>query len=271
MKNFIATTLAFVKKDFLNEASYRFSFFLGALYLLANIAIFFFVDKMFGDKMNPHLARFGTPYFSYVFLGIVFFNFVGPGISSLASKIRTEQYQGTLESLVLAPIGAKSLLAGLSAWNFLYSLAELAIYVPLGVFVFSIDLSSVNFLSFLIVSVLSVANFISLGIISACFVIVFKRGNPVSWLLTPLEGLLGGVYFPISVFPESIQVLSHCLPVTYAVKALQLSVYQNASPGDIKSEIIILFLFSAVLAPLSAFLFEKSLKKALADGQISNY
>ena len=271
MRSFFKLIIAFIKKDFINEASYKFSFLLGILYLLANILIFFFISKMYGDKLNIHLLEFQTTYFSYVFLSIIFFNFIGPGFSSLSSKIRTEQYQGTLESLIIAPLNTKILIISLSVWTFVYSFFEFLIYIFIGIFAFSINFANINFFSFSIVSILSIANFISLGILSSCFVILFKKGNPINWLLTPIEGMLGGVYFPISVLPDFAQKISQFLPITHSIRALQLAVYKNASFSELKYEIFILSVFLIILGPLSVKLFDISIKKALRNGQISNY
>jgi ABC-2 type transport system permease protein len=43
-----------------------------------------------------------------------------------------------------------------------------------------------------------------LGIISAAFIMRFKKGNPVTWMVATASELLGGVYFPIDVLPERL-------------------------------------------------------------------
>ena len=43
--------LAFVRRDFLAERSYRLSFALGALATLANLGVFYFIGKLFGGAM----------------------------------------------------------------------------------------------------------------------------------------------------------------------------------------------------------------------------
>ncbi|MFA6216202.1 MAG: ABC transporter permease [Candidatus Omnitrophota bacterium] len=148
---------------------------------------------------------------------------------------------------------------------------DMLIYIILGVYLFHIDLSHINILSTGIIFILTIATFSSLGIISASFIMVFKRGNPISWLASNLEGLIGGVYFPITVLPAWGQFLAKLFPITYAIRALQLSVYQGYSPQQLKKEILALFLFTLILLPLSLSLFKHSIKIAKKNGSLAKY
>ncbi|MBU2530179.1 MAG: ABC transporter permease [Elusimicrobia bacterium] len=262
---------AFLRKDFLIETSYKFAFITGLLHALTGILTFFFIDKLFGYKMTPHLETFQTGYFSYVFLSMAFFNYAGVGLGSFAGRIREEQYQGTLEALLSTPINIPTFLFSLSIWNFLYATFELIIYVILGLFLFKIDISNINIPAFLTVFSLSIITFSAMGILSASFVIMFKTGNPIAWAFSGFEGLLGGVFFPVSVLPPALIALSKFVPLTYSIKALELSVYSGYSIYDLKIEILILALFAIILLPLSVSLFKHSLEKASKTGQLSTY
>ncbi|MCG2726744.1 MAG: ABC transporter permease [Elusimicrobia bacterium] len=261
----------FLRKDFLIETSYKFAFITGILHALISIFTFFFIDKMFGYKMTPHLETFQTGYFSYVFLSMAFFNYAGAGLGSFANKIREEQYQGTLEALLSTSIKIPTLLLSLSVWNFLYATFELIVYVILGLFIFKIDASNINIISFLTVFSLSIITFSAMGILSASFVIMFKKGNPIAWILSAAEGLLGGIFFPISVLPPFLQALSKFIPLTYSIKALELSVYRGYSVIELKNEISVLVVFAIFLLPISLWIFKFAINKALKEGHLGQY
>ncbi|MCK4935952.1 MAG: ABC transporter permease [Elusimicrobiales bacterium] len=262
---------AFLRKDFLIEISYKFAFISGLLHALIGILTFFFIDKLFGHAATPHLETFQTGYFSYVFLSMAFFNYAGAGLGSFAGKIREEQYQGTLEAVLSTPIKIPVFLISLSVWNFLYATFELIVYLTLGLFLFKIDISNINIPAFLTVFSLSIITFSAMGILSASFVIMFKRGNPIAWIFSASEGLLAGIFFPVSVLPPFLGVLSKFIPLTYSIKALELSVYRGYGIYALKNELLALAIFAIFLLPVSLWIFKYAINKSLKNGSLGQY
>lgn len=262
---------AFIRRGFLEEKSYRLSFALGALATLANLAVFFFIGRLFGGRLAPQLEPFGADYFSYVFTALAFFGYIGTGAGSYAGRIRQEQTQGTLEATLSTPLGTAPLLAALTAWNFLFATFELLVYALAGLFVFKINLSGANWPLAALVFLLSAACFAALGIISSCFVVLFKRGNPLAWVLNNFEGLLGGVYFPVTVLPGWLLAVSRIMPVTYAVRAFQLAVLRGAGLSEIKYDLLALTVFDVILIPAGVVLFGLAVKRARTTGTLGEY
>lgn len=262
---------AFIRKDFLAESSYRLSFALGALATVANLAVFYFIGRLFGAGLAPQLAPFGTDYFGYVFAAMAFFGYVGTGAGSYAGRLRSEQTQGTLEATLSTPLDIIPMLAAMSAWNFLFATFELAIYAVAGIFIFKLDFSAANWPAAALVFFLSTACFAALGILSACFVMLFKRGNPMAWVLNNFEGLLGGVYFPVTVLPAWLAAVSNLLPVTYAVRAFQLALNKGAGLAAIKGDLLVLTAFDIILIPASVGLFGLAVTRARRAGTLGEY
>jgi ABC-2 type transport system permease protein len=264
-------SLAFLKKDFLLESSYSLAFLFNIFAVLVSILSYFYIDKLFGQRMVSDLEEFGVNYFSYVLLSMAFFSYIGVGIGSFSERIQAEQMQGTLEAIMLTPTKITTILFSLGIWNLVLATIEMAIYIILGIFLFKIDFSHINIFSTFVVFILSIASFSGLGIISASFIMVFKRGNPVGWIINSLEGLLCGVYFPVTVLPIWLQFISKFFPITYAIRAIQLSVYRGYSLAQLKEEIAILSLFSLTILPFSLIIFKYSLKKTRREGSLGQY
>jgi ABC-2 type transport system permease protein len=262
---------AFIKKDLLIEYSYKTSFFMSAFGAVIALAAYFYIDKLFGSRMSPYLKNYGTDYFSYVLLSLALFGYIGVGSGSFSEKIRREQNQGTLELLFLAPMKTGTLLTAMNIWNIIFASFYGCVYISAGLLVFGVSFPRANIISVTIILILSAITFGSLGIMSAAFILVFKRGNPVSWVMGTAEGLLGGVFFPVEVLPGWMRAISDFIPITYAVRAVQLAVYKGYGIYEIGKDIIILALFSAVLLPLSFFIFQKSLNRARKSGNLSHY
>jgi ABC-type multidrug transport system ATPase subunit/ABC-type multidrug transport system permease subunit len=262
---------AFLRRDFLIEKSYKLSFALSAVSTFTGMAVFFFIDKLFGRTMTPYLAEYGAGYFSYVFAASAFFGYIGAGAGSYAERLRAEQLQGTLEASLSAPVPPAVFLTALTAWNFLFATFELCLYALAGIYFFKMDFSGANPPVLAAVFFLSAVSFAALGIFSSCFILLFKRGNPAAWVLNNFEGLLGGVYFPVAVLPPGLLFFSKFLPVTYSIRAMELALYKGAGFAELKSELSALALFAVILAPLSVAAFKTSLKKARRDGSLGQY
>ena len=263
--------LAFLKKDFLIESSYKLSFLLNILAVIASILTYFFIDKLFGHRMVKHLEEFGVNYFSYVLLSMAFFSYIGVGLGSFSNRIRSEQMQGTLEAILLTPTKVSTILISLGLWNLCFATLDVSIYIILGIFLFKINFANINLLSTLVILLLTITSFSSLGILSASFIMVFKRGNPVGWVINSLQGLIGGVYFPVSVMPVWLQCLARFLPITYAIRAIELAVYKGFGLSQLTKEISFLILFSCLLLPLSFASFKFALKRARCQGSLLQY
>ncbi len=121
----LTKAFAFLKKDFLMESSYRFAFFFNFFGILVSILSYYFIDKLFGNKIVPHLEAYGVNYFAYVLLSSAFFGYVGVGVGSFSERIRAEQQQGTLEALLLTPTGIPTILLSLALWNLVLATLDL--------------------------------------------------------------------------------------------------------------------------------------------------
>lgn len=262
---------AVVKKDLLMETSYRFSFVFNICGVLASLLTYFFIDRLFGARMVPHLEEFGVGYFPYVLVSIAFFGYVGVGLGSFAERIHAEQMQGTLEALLMTPTRITTILLSLAVWNLIIATVDLVIYAVLGAAVFGIDFGRANILSTAVIFVLTILSFSGLGILSAAFIMVFKRGNPVDWIVSSVEGLISGVFFPVTVLPAWLQFVAQFFPITYAIRAIQLAVYKGYTVGQLSGEIGALAFFSALLLPLGLAAFTHGLRKARRDGTLGQY
>lgn len=259
--------LAFLKRDFLIEASYRFNFLLSLAGLLLSVAIFYFLGKM----VDPSMVRGeAEDYFSFALVGMALTLFLRTGLGSFSESLREEQMAGTLEAVMSTSTSLTTIVLSSSLWRFLFtSLAALA-FLGTGL-LFGVSYAGANWGAAALIFFLTVASFASLGIISASFVIVFKRGDPVNWAVSSLSILLGGVFYPVSVLPDWLRPLSRAIPITWSLDGLRGALLLGEGYGALLGEIAILALITAVLLPLSLFLFRLSVNHARRTGTLSKY
>ena len=259
--------MAFIKKDFLIQSSYKCAFLFTFIALIHTLLIYFFINRLFGASIPGALEEFGISYFSYVLVSMAFFNYLGIGIGGLRSRLSSEQIEGTLESLLMTPTSMYSILIGMCAWNILFATIDVVLHAVVGVYFFGIDFSSINILSTMVLMFLTIVCFASLGIISASCLIVFK-GDPLTWVITGFEGLVGGIYFPVTLMPGWLQTIAQFLPITHAIRALQLAIYRGYSLTALRKECLILAVFTGVLFPLSLVVWTTALTRARRRGTL---
>lgn len=145
------------------------------------------------------------------------------------------------------------------------------VYLLFGILFFGFSIGRANILSASLVFFLTLFIFSSLGIISASFIMVLKRGDPISWLFGSFSSFVGGTYFPVKILPFWLQKLSYLVPLFYSLRAMRLAVLQGCGVGELLPEIGALFGFALLLLPLSLFSFKKALVRAKIDGSLVTY
>jgi ABC-2 type transport system permease protein len=263
--------LAFLKRDFHLEASYRLSFFLQFLGIFFSVFLFYFLARLLGKAASPYLQVYGGDYFAFVLIGIAFAGYFGVGLSSFANSIRQAQTTGTLEAMLMTPTRVSTVVLCSSLWDYLLTTLRVLVYLALGAIFLGVDLGRGNYLAALLILALTVVSFSSLGIIAASFIMILKRGDPVTWVFNSLSSLLGGVYYPITILPGWLQVLSNLLPITYSLRAMRLALLQGYPLSALAPDILALALFSLLLLPLSLLAFRYAVHRARVDGSLTHY
>ncbi len=262
---------AFIKRDFLLELSYKFAFFLNILGIFVSVVTFYFIARIFGKGASPYLVEYGGEYFPFVLLGIAFSGYFSTALRSFSFNIRREQFAGTLEAMLITPTKISTILFSSSLWDFIFSSINVFIYLLFGVLFFGLKLFQPNFFLAGIILILTIICFSAIGMISAGFIMIFKKGDPVTWLISTFSALLGGVYFPIRILPATLQKFSQFIPLTYALRSIRAVLLQGANLNDILRDILILMIFATFLLPAGVFIFKFAVKRAKIEGSLAHY
>jgi ABC-2 type transport system permease protein len=268
---FLKKPLAFIKRDFLNEISYRFSFFMQIFGIIISTLTFYFLARLFGNAVIPYLKPYGGDYFSFVIIGVAFSNYQEVAMYNLSRSIRDAQMMGTLEALLVTQTEIPTIILSSSLYSFIFTSLRVIVYLLLGTMFFGMNISHANFLAATIVLVLTITSLSSFGIISASFVMVFKKGDPITWLLLSVSWFLGGVYYPVSVLPAWLIKLSYFLPITHSLEGMRMSLLKGSSVNDIFTNVFALFAFTVFTLPLSVAIFRYAVNQAKKDGSLTQY
>src|SRR5918999_4595942 len=220
---FLRRIWAFVVRDWRLELSYRMQFFLRVLSILIVVTTLFFISKIFTGFTDPRFAQWRNPLATWL-TGLAVLNYFMTGFSSLANAIRQEQMQGTLESVLLTPINLPTVIVSSSAWDFLETTFFSFLYLFFGWFFFGVQFRGSFFLAvvFLLLTTVVLA---CLGILSASFAMVFKRGDPFGIFLGAGSALFSGVFFPTQLLREyagpKLGNISAILPTTHGLDGIR--------------------------------------------------
>ncbi len=262
--------LAFLRRDWRMQISYRFAFLLQFFGIFFNVFVFYFLSLLVGDSAAPYLADYGGSYFAFVLIGLAFSGYFGVGLRSFANNLREAQTTGTLEAMLLTPTRLSTIILSSGIYDYGYVTVQVLVYLALGALIFGVELNG-NLPAALLILVLTIIAMTSMGIVAASFIMVLKRGDPVTWLFNTTSLLLGGVYYPVEILPPWLQALSRLLPITYALSAMRQALLNNASLQTLWPDIAALLVFCVLLVPLSLLSFRLAVHRAKIDGSLAHY
>jgi len=271
MVTFLKKTLAFIHKDFINATSYKFAFITQWVGIFFAALVFFFLSRLFGDAVLPYLEPYGGDYFSFVLIGIAFGSYLQVSLNSFSRCIREAQLLGTLEALLVTQTEIPTIVVSSSLYSFVITSVRVVVYLLLGALFFGLDIGKANYASALLILLLTVVSFSGLGIISASFIMVLKRGDPLTWVFSNLSWLLGGVFYPVAVLPDWLQNVSYLLPITYSLEGMRLALLKGYTAAQLIHCIVPLAIFTIVVLPTSIWLFEYAVRRAKIDGSLIQY
>jgi ABC-2 type transport system permease protein len=270
---FLRRVRAFLARDWWLTISYRMQFFLRVLSILIVVTTLFFVSKIFVGFTDLRFAQWRDPLAAWL-TGLAVLNYFMTGFSSLANAIRSEQMQGTLESVLLTPISVPTVIVASSAWDFVQATLFSFLYLFFGWLLFDVHYRG-SYLLALIFLVLTTMVLACLGILSASFAMVFKRGDPFGIFLGTGSALFSGVFFPTQLISqyagEGISTISRLLPATYGLDGIRRVLIQGEGLSQVHEPLLTLIGFLVVLLPFSLWVFGRAVRRAKREGSLIQY
>jgi len=261
---------AFLVRDFQTESSYRVSFLLSLSGVFFTSVTYFFVSRLLNESVEPMLAQYDGDYFAFVLIGVAFGSYFGLGLTGFARALRQAQTTGTLEAMMMTPVSVSTIVVGSAVWSYAFTTLRVVVYLLLGLLL-GLRLQGANYLAALVTLILSVIAFASIGIVAAGVIMVIKRGDPVTTLFSSVATLVGGVFYPIEIMPEWLQMLARLLPLTYSLRAMRMALLNGAPWSQLLPDLLVIAGFAVVLFPLSLLVFRLAVEQARADGTLAHY
>jgi ABC-2 type transport system permease protein len=267
----LSKVAAFLIRDFRVEISYPMAFLWRWGSILFNLVIFYFLGRLVGAAAAPYLAPYGGQYFPFAVVGLALAAFQEVGLMAVSQTISYGMYTGTLEVMLLSPTSLSTIIFSSVLYQFFSALITILVYLAFSVGFFGVSLGQTNLAAAMVLLFLALTAHLPLGILSASFMLVFKRGDPLTMMLGQLTILLGGVYFPVQVLPLWLQAVSWFIPFTHALEGLRQAVLMGRGLAALLPQITVLLAFTLVLMPLSLAAFAWAIRQAKRLGTLSQF
>lgn len=259
---------AFTHHSFILAWSYKLNFASHYIVPAASVLLFFFLGRLFNQAGVTVVE--GGSYFTYLLIGGAFSRYLELGIRAFAESLREEMLMGTIEPLLATATPIRLALLAPSAWILIEG--TLLMFFQLGIgALFGADFSRANWLSAIIVALAGILSVLSWGVLSAAYTLVFKRSDPINWFIGSIAYVFSGVFFPVSILPPPLQVVSALLPFTYTLRGLRGAMLNGATPAELLPDLLALFLFTGVLLPLALWSMRAAIFRLKRTGELAHY
>jgi ABC-2 type transport system permease protein len=258
---------AFTRRDASNASSYRLAIALDLVLSVLPLVIYFYISKLF--DIPPSAALQNAPsYFAFVVVGLTLATVVQAGTIGIAATLRQEQFTGTLEAMGVKPVTPIEMALGIASYPFLFGTLRATLYLVLAATVFGADFSDASVPGLVIGFAVTGLALVAIGIAVAAVVFVVKRGEVFSNITVSLLVILGGAYFPVTIFPAGVEGAAKVVPTRFAFEGLRSALFTGT---DWAAPILKLLVFGALALPLALLFFSWALDLAKRRGSLGQY
>jgi ABC-2 type transport system permease protein len=177
-------------------------------------------------------------------------------ITSMA--MARERERGTLEQLIVSPIGRFELVIGKIAPYIAIGYVQMALILVLGRVVFHVPLRGSLLLLFAIAFVFIAAN-LAIGLFFSTVSATQQQAMQLSFFFLLPNILVSGFMFPFDAMPKPAQWLAQAIPLTHFLRVVRGIVLKQATFGDLFGEVVWMTGMLVVLLALSAAGFRNKL------------
>jgi ABC-2 type transport system permease protein len=267
---FCLISLAFLRRHLVEMFSYRFQFVLSLVRTSFFLLIFFFIADLITGIGSPYLDKYGGDYFPFVVVGLALNAAIGTGLYGFTGAIAGEQAIGTLEPMLTTPADPFTIfLASTVSRNIMAIIWPLAYLAAGAIIIGGFNWSGIPV--FLFACTLTAIAYSGIGMISAAFTLVVKRGNPINLFFGTLPALLSGIYFPVEVLPGWLRSVGRAIPLTHGVEISRMALLPGAASESVFGGFLFLIVFTTASLPLGYLSFRYALNRARRDGSLSHY
>ena len=195
----------------------------------------------------------------YIVPGIIGVLLTMTMVSITGAAIVRERERGTLEQLVVTPIGKTSLMLGKTIPFAVVGYLQVTVILLLGKLLFDIPVRGSLPLLYLLIAPFIIAS-LGMGLFISAVTKTQIQAMQLSFFFIMPNILLSGFMFPRAAMPEPAQWIGAALPLTYFLTVMRGVLLKGVELSDVWRQALVLTGFAIVLVGMSVRKFSKTVE-----------
>ncbi len=195
----------------------------------------------------------------YIVPGIIGILLTMTMVSITGAAIVRERERGTLEQLVVTPIGKTSLMLGKTIPFAVVGYLQVTVILLLGKLLFDVPMRGSLVLLYLLIAPFIIAS-LGMGLFISAVTKTQIQAMQLSFFFILPNILLSGFIFPRSAMPEPAQWVGAALPLTYFLTVMRGVLLKGVEFGDVWRQALVLMGFAVLLVGMSVRKFSKTVE-----------
>jgi ABC-2 type transport system permease protein len=195
----------------------------------------------------------------YIVPGIIGVLLTMTMVSITGAAIVRERERGTLEQLVVTPIGKTSLMLGKTIPFAVVGYLQVTVILLLGKLLFDIPVRGSLPMLYLLIAPFIIAS-LGMGLFISAMTKTQIQAMQLSFFFIMPNILLSGFMFPRAAMPELAQWIGAALPLTYFLTVMRGVLLKGVSLRDIWPQALVLSGFAIMLVAMSVRKFHKTVE-----------
>jgi len=202
-------------------------------------------------------------------IGAVIWAYLGVIFETLTETVAWERWEGTIEYTFMAPLSRPVHLAGMGLFAVVYGLVQSVLLFTVVASFFDLSMPEANFAAALVVLAVASISFVGIGMMTSVLPLISpEKGTQLGFIAQGVLLVVSGVYYPVSVLPEWMQLLATISPATYALEGTRDAILEGAGLGELWGELWPLLVIGAVSIPLGLQVFRLGERHAKRHGKL---
>jgi ABC-2 type transport system permease protein len=242
-------------------AWWEFAFF---VWTIANTLSIVFISKAvdLSDAARNELT-------TKLLIGAVIWAFLGIVFEILTETVAWERWEGTIEYTFMAPLSRPVHLIGMGLFAIAYGIVRASLVFGAVAALFSLHMPHAAFGTALLLLGVASISFIGIGMMTAVLPLISpEKGTQLGFMAQGIMLVVSGVYYPVSVLPGWMELISKISPATYALRGIRDAILEGAGPAAVWGDIWPLLVIGAVSIPLGLAVFRRGERYAKKHGKL---
>ena len=206
---------------------------------------------------------------TFLLVGALIWSYLSMIFDVLSETVQWERWEGTIEYTFMSPTSRVTHLLGMGVYAVVYGIARTAVVLGVAMLAFDLDLSEANYWAALVVIAVCSISLVGFGVVAAVMPLLSpEKGQQVTYIVSALLLLVSGVYYPVQVLPDWMQVIAQYSPVTYALEGSRAALQDGVGLWQLWGSIWPLLVMGAVFVPMGLFVFNLGESYAKRTGKL---